>query len=66
MTKLPASPASGSVSSSPAAAGASAIAGSSSFNDAALQQLTAKIQSAFGGKSLSGVKIAMVTNGNAS
>lgn len=54
------------MSSSPAAAGASAIAGSSSFNDAALQQLTAKIQSAFGGKSLSGVKIAMVTNGNAS
>ena len=44
--------------------GASSIVGSSSFNDAALQALTAKIQSALGSKSESGVKIAMVTNGN--
>lgn len=47
-------------------AGASAIVGSSSFNDAALQQLTTKIQGAIGSKSLSGVKVAMITNGNAS
>jgi ribose transport system substrate-binding protein len=54
--------------SSPAAAsgGASSIVGSSSFNDAALQALTTKVQSAIGSKSLSGVKIAMITNGNAS
>jgi ribose transport system substrate-binding protein len=44
--------------------GASSIVGSSSFNDAALQALTTKIQSALGSKSESGVKIAMVTNGN--
>jgi ribose transport system substrate-binding protein len=47
-----------------AAAGASAIAGSSAFNDASLKALTSKIQGAIGSKSLSGVKIAMVTNGN--
>jgi ribose transport system substrate-binding protein len=54
--------------SSPTAAsgGASSIVGSSSFNDAALQALTTKVQSAIGSKSLSGVKIAMITNGNAS
>jgi ribose transport system substrate-binding protein len=54
--------------SSPAAAsgGVSSIVGSSSFNDAALQALTTKVQSAIGSKSLSGVKIAMITNGNAS
>jgi ribose transport system substrate-binding protein len=54
--------------SSPAAAsgGTSSIVGSSSFNDAALQALTTKVQSAIGSKSLSGVKIAMITNGNAS
>ena len=46
--------------------GASSIVGSSSFNDAALQQLTTKIQGAIGSKSLSGVKIAFVTNGNSS
>src|SRR5580692_11613494 len=46
--------------------GASSIVGSSSFNDAALQALTTKIQGAIGSKSLSGVKIAMITNGNAS
>ena len=46
--------------------GASAIVGSSAFNDAALQALTTKIQGAIGSKSLSGVKIAMITNGNAS
>jgi ribose transport system substrate-binding protein len=44
--------------------GAASIVGSSSFNDAALQALTTKIQSALGSKSESGVKIAMVTNGN--
>ena len=44
--------------------GASSIVGSSSFNDASLQALTTKIQSALGSKSESGVKIAMVTNGN--
>lgn len=46
--------------------GASAIVGSSSFNDAALKKLTAQIQAKLSGKSLSGVKIAMVTNGTAS
>ena len=46
--------------------GATSIVGSSSFNDAALQQLTTKIQGAIGSKSLSGVKIAFVTNGNSS
>ena len=44
--------------------GAASIVGSSSFNDAALQALTTKIQGAIGSKSLSGVKIAFVTNGN--
>ena len=34
--------------------------------DAALKALTTKIQGAIGSKSLSGVKIAMITNGNAS
>jgi ribose transport system substrate-binding protein len=54
-------------SSSGAASGsASSIVGSSSFNDAALQALTSKIQGAIGSKSLSGVKIAMITNGNSS
>ena len=53
-------------SSASAAAGASAIVGSSSFNDAQLQALTTKIQGAIGSKSLSGVKIAMITNGNSS
>jgi ribose transport system substrate-binding protein len=55
-------------SASPAAStgGANSIVGSSSFNDAALQALTTKIQTAIGSKSLSGVKIAMITNGNAS
>jgi ribose transport system substrate-binding protein len=47
-------------------AGADAIVGSSAFNDAALKALTTKIQGAIGSKSLSGVKIAMITNGNAS
>jgi ribose transport system substrate-binding protein len=57
-----------SATSSPSASsgGASSIVGSSSFNDAALQALTTKIQGAIGSKSLSGVKIAMITNGNAS
>jgi ribose transport system substrate-binding protein len=59
-----------SAASSPSAAsggaGASAIVGSSAFNDAALKELTTKIQGAIGSKSLSGVKIAMITNGNAS
>jgi ribose transport system substrate-binding protein len=44
--------------------GAASIVGSSSFNDAAMQSLTTKIQGAIGSKSLSGVKIAMITNGN--
>ena len=63
-----ASSAAASSASSPSAAsgGASSIVGSSSFNDAALQALTTKIQGAIGSKSLSGVKIAMITNGNAS
>jgi ribose transport system substrate-binding protein len=57
-----------SATSSPSASsgGAGSIVGSSSFNDAALQALTTKIQGAIGSKSLSGVKIAMITNGNAS
>jgi ribose transport system substrate-binding protein len=63
-------PSSGAASSSATSAasgsGASAIVGSSSFNDAALQALTSKIQAQLTGKSLSGVKIAMITNGNAS
>jgi ribose transport system substrate-binding protein len=65
-----ASSAAASSASSPSAAsggaGASAIVGSSSFNDSSLQALTTKIQGAIGSKSLSGVKIAMITNGNAS
>ena len=48
------------------AGGASAIKGSSSFNDAKLEELTGKIKSAIGSKDLSSVKIAMVTNGNSS
>jgi len=67
-------PASSAASSAPASsasastggAGASAIVGSSSFNDAALQALTTKIKGAIGSKSLSDVKIAMITNGNSS
>lgn len=51
--------------SSQAAAGG-AIQGSSTFNDAKLEELTQKIQSAIGSTSLSNVKIAFVTNGNAS
>jgi len=42
------------------------IKGSSSFNDAKLDELTKKIQSELSGKDLSSVKIAMVTNGNSS
>jgi ribose transport system substrate-binding protein len=57
---------SGAASAGGSGSGASAIVGSSSFNDVALQQLTTKIQGAIGSKSLSGVKIAMITNGNAS
>jgi ribose transport system substrate-binding protein len=53
-------------SSSAAASGASAIVGTSSFNDTQMQALTTKIQNAIGSQSLSGVKIAMITNGNAS
>jgi ribose transport system substrate-binding protein len=53
-------------SSAAASGGAGSIVGSSSFNDSALQALTTKVQSAIGSKSLSGVKIAMITNGNAS
>jgi ribose transport system substrate-binding protein len=64
------SAASSAAASSPSAASggasASAIVGSSSFNDSSLQALTTKIQGAIGSKSLSGVKIAMITNGNAS
>src|SRR5579859_5973556 len=63
------STASGSASSSASSApssGAGNIVGSSAFNDAALQALTTKLQGELGGKSLSGVKIAMITNGNAS
>jgi ribose transport system substrate-binding protein len=58
--------ASTSASASASSGGASSIVGSSSFNDANLQALTTKIQNAIGSKSLSGVKIAMITNGNAS
>jgi ribose transport system substrate-binding protein len=61
-----ASSAAGSASASASSGGASSIVGSSSFNDSALQALTTKIQGAIGSKSLSGVKIAMITNGNAS
>jgi ribose transport system substrate-binding protein len=57
-------PATASASAAATSGGASSIVGSSSFNDAAMTALTAKIQAAIGGKSLSGVKIAMVTNGN--
>jgi ribose transport system substrate-binding protein len=57
-------PATASASAAASTGGASSIVGSSSFNDAALQALTTKIQSALGSKSESGVKIAMVTNGN--
>lgn len=46
--------------------GASAIKGTSSFNDAKLDELTKKIQGQIGSKDLSDVKIAMVTNGNSS
>ena len=53
-------------SASASSGGASSIVGSSSFNDANLKALTTKIQTAIGSKSLSGVKIAMITNGNAS
>ena len=63
------SPAASAAASSSAAAGAegaSAIVGSSAFNDSNLKALTTKIQGAIGSKSLSGVKIAMITNGNAS
>lgn len=57
----------GSTSSSGAnASGASQIKGSSSFNDAKLDELTKKIQDQLGSKDLSSVKIAMVTNGNSS
>src|SRR3984957_12119224 len=66
-------PASSAAASAPAATsaaastgGARSIVGSSSFNDTALEALTTKIQGAIGSKSLSGVKIAMITNGNAS
>ncbi len=58
--------ASSSASSSTSNSAASAIVGSSAFNDAALQALTSKLQGQLSGKSLSGVKIAMITNGNAS
>jgi ribose transport system substrate-binding protein len=60
----PATSASASASASASSGGASSIVGSSSFNDAAMASLTAKIQAAIGSKSLSAVKIAMVTNGN--
>ena len=53
-----------SASASASTGGASSIVGSSSFNDAAMTALTAKIQGAIGSKSLSAVKIAFVTNGN--
>src|ERR1700722_9224812 len=62
----PASAAASSSSTASGGEGASAIVGSSSFNDSALKALTTKIQGAIGSKSLSGVKIAMITNGNAS
>jgi ribose transport system substrate-binding protein len=57
-------PATSSASAAATTGGVSSIVGSSSFNDAAMQSLTTKIQGAIGSKSLSGVKIAMVTNGN--
>ena len=57
-------PATASASAAASTGGASSIVGSSSFNDAALQALTTKLQGAIGSKSLSGVKIAFVTNGN--
>ena len=62
----PAASAAASTSAAAGAEGASAIVGSSAFNDANLKALTTKIQGAIGSKSLSGVKIAMITNGNAS
>lgn len=46
--------------------GTASIKGTSSFNDANLDTLTKKIQTALSGKDLSTVKIAMVTNGNSS
>lgn len=69
-SSAPASSAAASVSASapasaPASGGStSTIVGSSSFNDAQLQALTKTIQGKLAGKSLSGVKIAMITNGN--
>jgi ribose transport system substrate-binding protein len=57
-------PATASASAAATSGGASSIVGSSSFNDAAMTALTAKIQAAIGSKSLSGAKIAFVTNGN--
>src|ERR1700753_3224766 len=62
----PASAASSSPTAASGGEGASASVRSSSFNDAALKALTTKSQGAIGSKSLSGVKIAMITNGNAS
>jgi ribose transport system substrate-binding protein len=59
-------PSSSSSSSAASSGGVSSIVGSSSFNDAALKGLTSKIEAKLNGKSLSGVKIAMITNGNAS
>jgi ribose transport system substrate-binding protein len=56
-------PASSSASATSSSA-ASSIVGSSSFNDAQLKTLTSTIQGKLSGKSLSGVKIAMITNGN--
>jgi ribose transport system substrate-binding protein len=53
-----------SASASASTGGAASIVGSSSFNDAQLQALTKTIQGKLSGKSLSGVKIAMITNGN--
>lgn len=44
--------------------GGGTIVGSSSFNDAQLKTLTSQIQAKLKGQSLSGVKIAMITNGN--
>ena len=56
--------ASASPSTSASTGGAASIVGSSSFNDAQLQTLTTQIQGKLSGKSLSDVKIAMITNGN--
>jgi len=56
----------GSTGSQSGSSGASSIKGTSSFNDAKLDELTTKIQGAIGDKDLSDVKIAMVTNGNSS